>query len=242
MKIARKLLEKALDLAWGKRVERVEVGRYSAVRLDDGGVGLALNELSPAERQEMKSLVGRPASEILELLRSDSSGWRSLGLACANALFNRPGKGEERGDVLDFMLVGREDRVGMVGCFRPIIDKLRSRCGELLVFEREDQREDFLLPAEKAYRLLPACRVAIITASALVNGTLDGLLEVCREVEQVALVGPSTALCPEVFRNTAVKLLCGAMVTEPERVLERVAAGEGMPAFKGMVEKVCMKL
>ena len=242
MKIAQRLFEKARELASGKRVERVEVGRYSAVRLDDGGVGLALNELLPAERQEIKSFVGRPAAEIVELLRSDSLGWRSLALACANALFNRFGQGEQRGDVVDFIQVEQRDRVGMVGCFRPIIDKLRPRCRELLVFEREDQREDFLLPAESAYGLLPTCRVAIITASALVNGTLDGLLEACRKVEQVALVGPSTALCLEVFRKTAATILCGTVVTEPERVLERVAAGEGMPAFKGLVEKVCLKL
>jgi uncharacterized protein (DUF4213/DUF364 family) len=94
------------------------------------------------------------------------------------------------------------------------------------------------LSAEKAEELLPDSQVAIITATSLINGTLEHLLELCRYCRQVALLGPSTPLLPEAFSGTPISCLAGIRVREPEAVLRSIAEGQGFRVFKRYVRKV----
>jgi len=48
----------------------------------------------------------------------------------------------------------------------------------------------------------------------------------------VALIGPSTPLCGEVFRDTPVTHLGGSAVADPAGVLEVIARGGGTPEMR----------
>ncbi len=227
-----------------QRITDVVVGqRYTAVRLEDGNVGLAYTlrdkpEADPPELPERSLPVGKSTAEVLPYLSSDEGLERSLGLAVANALANRRGAGQQEGDVLSVLAVGFLDRVGMVGYFGPLIAPLTKRTRKLLIFERDAGHPEQVLPAEQAFEELPGCTVAIITATALVFGELDRLLEAAAGCREIAIVGPSTPLVPEAFGPFGVTLLSGVTAVDGAGLLEAVRDGGGTAAFIRHVRKV----
>jgi uncharacterized protein (DUF4213/DUF364 family) len=185
-------------------------------------------------------LAGRRADELVEKLTDDNPLRAAVGLAAANALVNYDRPEFTGGDVTQALGIRPDDRVGMVGYFAPIMSLVRDEAAEVLVFEMADRTpppEGLLGPAE-AIRELPDCDVALITSTALLNGTLPGLLDACRNCRETALLGTSTPMCPEVFACAPVTMLSGAVVVRPQDLMQAVSEGGGRRAFKGMVRKV----
>ena len=89
---------------------------------------------------------------------------------------------------------------------------------------------------------LPRCQVALITATSIINHTLDGLLDAARGCRQVALLGASTPLLAEAFSTARVTMLSGVVVTAAEEVLRVVSEGGGMRQFSPHVRKVTMRV
>ena len=196
---------------------------YTAVLLEDGNAGVAYTF-----RQEAASgcsvflgrrpLAGRTTTEILEYVGSDQPIEASVGLAVVNAMANRPSPDQHEGDILDALPLRAEDRVGMVGFFGPLVGPLEKIVRELVIFERDSPRAATVLPAQEALSELPTCDVAVITSTSLITGTLDRLLEAAAGCREVALVGASTPLLPQVFKPLGVTLLSGITVTDPSGI------------------------
>jgi uncharacterized protein (DUF4213/DUF364 family) len=79
---------------------------------------------------------------------------------------------------------------------------------------------------------LKECTVAIITATALLNDTLEEVLNGLGNPRHVAILGPSTPLCPEIFHDTPVNHLGGARVRDAEKVMQIISEGGGTPAMR----------
>ena len=88
-------------------------------------------------------------------------------------------------------------------------------------------------PAEAAAELIPRADVVALTGSALVNGTLDGLLALCRPGATVLVLGPSTPMSTVLFDHGAT-LLSGALVVDEEAVLRTVAQGACFRQVEGV--------
>jgi uncharacterized protein (DUF4213/DUF364 family) len=238
-----------LDLCHAEqRLVDVRIGLgYTAVLLEDGRAGVAYTfheEAAPgcAVFRGRRPLAGRSTGDVLRYLGSSEPVESGLGLAVANALTNRPGPGQQEGDILEILPVRPEDRVGMVGYFGPLVVPLEKRVSELVIFERNAARSERLLPAEEALEKLPSCDVAIVTSTALILGDPDGLLEASSGCREVALVGASTPLAPEVFASRAVTLLSGVIVKDAAGVLQIVSEGGGMGFFGQRVKKVNIRV
>jgi hypothetical protein len=231
-----------------KRVSDVRVGLgYSAVRLEDGNVGTAMTFQKDglfgcSVFSGMRPLAGRNAMDLLELIGGQNSVESSVGLACANALANRPREDLREGDVLEHLELRAEDRVGMVGCFGPLIEPIRSRAGSLVIYERIPEPREGLRPTHEVSTGLPECTVAVVTATSLANNTIDEVLESAGACRRVVVLGASTPLCPEAFAHTPVSMLSGVVVTDPEGLLRVVSEGGGMRHFKGLIKKVNIEL
>lgn len=248
--LTERIVASARQLAGEQTAVDVRIGlNYTAVLLADGYCGVAMtnpggmpDEADDCCRSELalRPLGGRPAVELLELLRSSRTVERAVGLACANALGNRPGAADQNGDVLDFLDLRPQDTVGMVGFFRPMLDELNRRVSRLKIFEQIEQPQGELLPTRLAPQLLPECQVALISATTIVNNTLEKLLQSCGNCRQVVLLGASTPLAPEAFAATPVTHLCGVQVTNAAAVLTIVSEGDGMRRFRKHVRKVCV--
>jgi uncharacterized protein (DUF4213/DUF364 family) len=144
------------------------------------------------------------------------------------------------GDILESVPIREGDRVCMVGCFVPLLTCLQNR--QILVTAVDQVPKPESLPAPEAEQLLPRSQVAIITATSLINGTLDHLLDLSRRCREVALLGPSTPLLPEAFLGTPVTCLAGIRIQAPVAVLQSIAEGQGFRVFKKYVCKVNIPL
>ena len=109
----------------------------------------------------------------------------------------------------------------------------------LRVFELGPKAEG-IFPGEAAAEWLQRSDVALITSTALINGTLEGLLAAAGACREVVLLGPSTPLLPQVFAGTPVTHLSGVQVTDPDGLLRVVSEGGGMRSFRGLVQKVVL--
>jgi uncharacterized protein (DUF4213/DUF364 family) len=226
------------------RVADVRIGLgYTAVLLDDGGLGLAYTFRGEAEGDcsvftGLRPLMGRAASELLVLLESPDPIAAAVGLATANALANHDGPRLMDGDVVEHVDLRPSDRVGMVGDFGGLADTIRARVRSLTVFERADSPTAGVRPAAEAIDTLPRCEVAILTASTIANHTIDAVLGAAGACRQVVVLGASTPLLPMAFDGSNVTLLCGVVVRDAREVLRIVSEGGGTRVFRPHVRKV----
>jgi len=212
-------------------VEDVRIGgSYVAVVLTGGRVGVAarLNEAVGAEIEPSRAsegFSGRPADTLLDRLGYGAGVVeRALGLAAANALIHPAVPGREE-DTIGLMKLRSGERVAMVGLFRPIVPRIEATGVRLSVIERDT-------PENERREALGACDVAIITATTLLNGTLEGVLNELGKPRHVALIGPSTPLCEEIFRGTPVTHLGGSAIVDGPAVLRVISQGGGTPAMR----------
>jgi len=211
-------------------VEDVRIGAsYVAVILTGGRIGVAarLKEAVGAEIEPQASgcISGRPAETLLDRLVCGAGAVeRALALAAANALIHPEIPGREE-DTLGLMNLRPGERVAMVGLFRPIVPRIESTGVRLSVIERNT-------PEQERRQVLGACDVAIVTATTLLNGTLEEVLNELGKPRHVALMGPSTPLCEEIFRATPVTHLGGSAIVDGAALLQVISKGGGTPDMR----------
>jgi len=110
------------------------------------------------------------------------------------------------------------------------------------VFEKLRQSSGFVRPAEEAEDALPKCQVAIITATSIINHSIELLLEAAAKCREVVVLGASTPLLSEAFLSRKVTLLSGLVVHGPREVLQIVSEGGGMRYFGPHIRKVCLRV
>ena len=173
-----------------RTVKDVRIGLcYTAVLLDSGSAGVAFtfrHDIPPGCicPQGGGPLAGKKAEEVIKLVTSADLIERTVGIAAANALINEESRGVVEGDTLEVLAPGTEDIVGMVGYFGPVVPKLKEAVKELIIFEKVQERSQGIYPEEKAFEMLPSCTVAIITSTALINGTLEKLLDASKNCKK----------------------------------------------------------
>ncbi|MGI6507698.1 MAG: Rossmann-like domain-containing protein [Saccharofermentanales bacterium] len=221
---------------------RIGLG-YTCVELSGGGCGLAYTFRRDTGHTcsvlgTAGTLLGMPAAEMLTWAKSDYRIRAALGLATINALMNRETGDMTRANVADALKLQDQDTFGMVGAFRPILMQIRSSVGKIYVFEEEIEEDSGFYPSEDIPSYLPNCDVIVLTATSLINHTIDSILEHCRGAREVCLTGPSTPMCPSVFSRHGVTLLAGSIVTRPDLALEIVSQGGGTRNLRPAIEHV----
>ncbi|NQT15050.1 MAG: DUF364 domain-containing protein, partial [Planctomycetes bacterium] len=224
---------------------RIGLG-YTAVELAGGQVGVAFTFRQSVRDcccafQGMHPLSGRPASELITLLTSADPIEAAVGLACVNALVNAVDQPFPEGDILDCLELRPDDNVGMVGHFKPLVPRLKENVRSLTVFDQNTEAHDGIRPADQAFDALSYCQVALITAAAVINHTIDDLLASAVSCREVAIIGASTPMLPDAFSAANVTLLSGVVVQKPKEVLRVVSEGGGMQQFKPHIRKVSLR-
>lgn len=171
------------------------------------------------------------ARELAEFARSDNLLEASLGVAALNSLLEVDERAVEDINAAQVLADrGRGRRVALVGHF-PFIPDLRQVAGTLWVLEQAPVGDE--LPAEAAAEVLPQADVVAITGTALINHTLDGLLQLCRPEALVMVLGPSTPLSPVLF-SYGVSILSGVIVVDEEAALRTIGQGATLPQVDGV--------
>ena len=214
---------------------RIGLG-YVALLLERGQLGLAA-----VLRQDMKpgctvmsragTLAGQRASSMAELLVTGKTQLeKTLGLAAVNAILLPEAPASEE-DTLSLMNLTSADRVVMVGFFAPLVKKIEATGAALSIVELDPVRPG-IHDSEDSCKALAQATVALITATSLLNGTLEPILETVKSARHVTLLGPSTPLSPEAFQDTIVSHLAGSVSVNNDKVLQVVSEGGGTPAMR----------
>ena len=220
------------------QVEEVRIGLgYVGVMLEGDRTGLAAvlrNELRPgcSTLGKAGTLAGSGASELLDLLVTGTNPLeKSLGLATANALLC-PDTGEEEQDSIALMGLDSGDRVAMVGYFGPLVKRIHKTGATLQIIEKDPHRVDQIRDRKDEDSILKKCSVAIITATSILNRTIEEILNGLGSPRHVTILGPSTPLCEEAFARTPVTHLGGSAIRDPRKVMQIISEGGGTPHMR----------
>ena len=224
---------------------RIGVG-YTAVQLDNGQLGVAYTFLDGLSGGcgvygGPRPLAGMPAAELLTLFDSGGALESALALACANALINTPNQAYSEGASVTQLDFRSSDRVGMIGHFAPIVSKIAPQVGSVEIFERVARPADGIRGFDEAGQLLPACDIALITSTSILNNSIEQILPLVQRCREVVMLGTSTPMSAEVFADTPVTLLSGIAVTDGGGILRAVSEGGGTPAIRPCSRKVNLR-
>jgi uncharacterized protein (DUF4213/DUF364 family) len=242
------LIEYALSRADQQKLKDVRAGLgYTCVLLGDNACGLAYTfreELGEGcgTLAEAGRLIGRDSHEIIPWAKSRHRLKAAIGLATINAVCNTPQTEWETGNITTALDVLPYSTFGMVGEFRPILNEIQKKTDNIYVFEQDVSGDGALYSSNTIPLHLPKCDVVVVTATSLINQTIDEVLSYCGNARQVCMVGPSTPLCPEVFCQYNVHLLAGSVVTNPQQILEIVSQGGGTMSMKPAIRQVLVKV
>ena len=239
--IAQRLYDYLLKRDTVRKVEEVRVGLgYVAVALDNKCTGLAA-----VLRQDLEfycgvlakagTLSGRPASDLLSYLVNGRNALeRALGLATANAFLSTEAPHEES-DTMALMSLSSNDHAVMIGLFRPLVPRIKQTGAKLTVLEEQKNRALPHIPVlsfKSRGDMFKSCTVAIITATSILNNTLETILNDLENPRWVSILGPSTPVCRDIFAGTPVTHLGGSVVLDRPKVMQIVSEGGGTPLLR----------
>jgi len=202
-------------------------------------------EGNEADPEAMKRFVGKGLMEVVaESLHSSLIPLRSLAVASLSALSQpllTPEALMKRGISVwegpDYVeaAVRPEDIVTLIG-YGGMVQNVLGRCRELHVADmrppetllttiigetvRLEPSQVNLHGAEDDEALLGGSDVVIITASSLVNGTIDELLRYAARARSVGLYGPSASVIPDVLFEEGADFVLSHRVQDRERFIE----------------------
>jgi uncharacterized protein (DUF4213/DUF364 family) len=245
MYIHEKIYEKAKEKAKDFVITDVRIGlSYIAVEFNEEKLGLSYSftkelPITNCNISDMAgSIIGKDAEYLLSKIYSYDLLESALGIAAANAILNINLPTEDM-DILDTNRINVEDNVVMIGFFGPIISRLKNNVKKLTICEKDKKLN--VLPDYAAYFELNSCDVAIISATTLVNKTIDGLMDRIKNAHTVVVLGATTTMDREIFRDTPITHLCGVCITDTEKVKQVTSQAGGTKALKPYTRKVCIK-
>ena len=216
---------RVLDVAVGPTRPCVEVETAGVRRC---GLASWIDEAPPAA-EDIHWYVGQPVSELTAAAgRPEKHALSSVGVAAMNALIPPPVEAVEKNAETQIEELAGDGVVALIGHFH-FAERLRRRVGRLEVIERAP------LPGDRHEReapeIIPQADVVAATAMTIVNGSIDGILELCRPQTTVMLLGPSTPLSPILF-DLGIDVLSGAVVTDCDAVRSVLPAARSFRDFK----------
>ncbi len=241
MYIHEKLYEKAKKDSENMTIKDVRIGLgYSVVELDNGFCGLSysfvkeLNAKTCTALEYAGSLIGKKANYLLEKIFSYNLLDSTLALAVANAILNKE-KNATDYDVLS--LIDKTKSVVMVGYFGPLVPVIEREAKKFVICERSPTGKS--LPDYAEYFELKKCDIAIVSATTLINKTIDNILDMT-QAETVAILGPSCPMDKDIFKDTKATHLCGSFVSDIDMAKTIISQGGGTQKLKKATKKGCV--
>jgi uncharacterized protein (DUF4213/DUF364 family) len=225
---------------------------FGFVLLADGSVGpfyVSMGDLLRKlwQRHPQPALLRSDATTLLQGFADDDLARRALALGAYNALsatlFHRvgfvPPERLGNGGLND---VPAGSSVGMVGYFRPLVDRLTAQGCSVQVLElspeRVENREGVSCCSDPSE--LGGCDRVLCTASALINNSLEGLLAVLPRRVRIELVGPSGSGLPDPLFARGVSAVGGSLFNSQKKLIQHLDRGEpwGSVAHKYQLDAI----
>ncbi len=212
-------------------------GEFCALELAGGIMGMSYVLLGDTRERlaalDAASLRNADALQVARWYATGEGVRRTVGFAAANALcrwfFDRVGFTPDASrDSIGELQPAPGDRIGMVGHFGRLIERIVASGAELTVIElRPDLVGDY-----PGYRVtldpgaLAGCNKVLSTSTVLLNDSLEPILANCHNSRYFAMVGPGAGCLPDPLFARGVTLLGGTWVTDPDAFRAALLAGE----------------
>ncbi len=232
-----KLFNYFIDKAKKVQLEMLCLGLgYTAVVTSDGGIGIAYTYFADKKScmvlNEAIDYENRPANELLEKIKGESTIERSMALALVNALnyqhaLQLP---EDKNNEIMFekFNITKETRVAMVGYFGPLIKHFEQKRAVLEVLDQSrglGRVEDFYKKLENWADVL------FLTSTSILNNSTEDILANVHARVKTIMLGPSTPMVAEAFEHLPVHMLAGTVPIEKDNILKAVRHGMGTPVL-----------
>ena len=213
---------------------------FGIVTLRDGSAGLYYAWLGASQkgmgsRYKPDGFSGRHPVELARYCAGDDEADCSLGLAAINAItrhvFRKAGfTPMDAPDSMGILEIAATDHVGMVGYFPSLVKRLRNNGIRLTVIEKKPQfhkqQENFLVSADP--HTLEGCNKVMITASTLLNNSIDGLLDYTRQAQRRVMIGPTAGFFPDPLFTRGIAAIGGSEIRFPDLARQRLSANQGL--------------
>lgn len=207
---------------------------WTAVVSRHCGLASTLSEPPPHHDTNVRDvghLKQKSANELVSYVLSGRLLEASIGLASINSLIEIDETKCKPQNAFDILVEkGKHKTVGIIGHF-PFIQQLEKKAAQLWVFEKRPQAGD--LPESEMENLLPQCDVIGISATTLINHSLEKILDLCRPDAYKVMLGASTPMIPLLF-DYGLDVLSGCKVTHPDVVLTHISQGATFKQIKGV--------
>ena len=208
----------------------VRIGPYWTVVRTSAGAGMASTMAGQFDRfsgfpvAAAGRLLDLDLRGLTEFLRSESVPEAAIGLAAVNSMVDLDRQAVENINARDVLISrGRGKAVAMIGRF-PFADQVRESSRELWVFEKDSGRRPDDLGPEHVADILPHAEIVAISATTLINHTLEEILPFINRQALTVMLGPSTPMMPCLF-DFGIDLLCGSVIEDPAAVIRAVGQG-----------------
>jgi hypothetical protein len=220
---------------------------YTAVVTSDGGIGIAYTYFEDKKScmllNEAADYEGRPASALLEKIKSDHQIERSMALALVNALNYQQALQlpEDKNNKIMFeqFNITKGTKVAMVGYFGPLIKRFEQREAVLEVLDQSrglGRKPDFYK------KLKNWTDVLFLTSTSILNNSTEEILANVGAKVKTIMLGPSTPMVGQVFDNLPVHMLAGTVPLDKDNILKAVRHGAGTPILHKFSRKSYLSL
>ena len=243
------ILEAAKPYLEGKTVRDLVVGiSLIAVQLSDESVGVSyvLRYGLPPECSAFgyaANAVGMSAWDVAKwTVEGKDNIARSIGGAVLSAASQQLDLADDTDEKCHYgMEITAEDTLGMIGFIKPVAKVLSQQVKKLYVFDEGVSLYEgniHVCGMDQQPVLLPQCTKMIITGSSTINGSIDDLLEMCSNASQIAIVGSSTPMFPEGWKDTNVTTLAGAWwpAERKDDIFRIISRGGGIAHLRGIIQ------
>ncbi len=252
------------DIIYDITIERAVIGIFfSGVILNTGHAGISATPIkeipeavcchsSARSMPNAGHLTERSVDRYLKDATSNIPMKKAMGIAVLSALSSycrEIGLTEDYDmkvgvDALDCVDLKDDTYPVLIGAIGPFLKVLKSRKKPFSVVELDTKtlKPDelpFYVPPDKTGEIVPKADVLVITGTTLINGTLEGILEIARPDTKVVVVGPTASILPHAFFKRGVDILGGDIITHPQKMLDTLAeGGSGYHLYGHSAERV----
>ena len=120
--------------------------------------------------------------------------------------------------------------VGVIGHMTGVSRRYGDIAKKIHIFDFNPQGDD--LSADMEDEILPSCDIVVITGSAIINETVDHILELSEKAIKI-IVGPSVPKCPELL-DFGFDRLSGMVVSDTDKMRQHIKEDlPGSPYYFG---------
>ncbi len=211
--------------------------QFMAIGLEGGAYGISY-VLLPDEKTACYNALkpdrfigGNPTELALEFGDEDPIkemiSLAAINAICQHIMQKTHFEAESATDSLGLLSVSKGDKIGMVGLFYGLVEKIKETGARLVVIEKNEQliKQYPDLPISLDAGKLNSCNKVLCTSTTILNNSLDNILDHCSPDAFVSIVGPTAGYFPDPLFARGVDVVGGRIVKNGEQFLKLISQG-----------------